>query len=47
MLKLAYKLMAAFLAGGLWIFYRLGGGGSHREEIAELLQETRNKIAPK
>jgi hypothetical protein len=44
MLKLAYKLMAAVLAGGLWIFYRLGGGGSHRDEIKELLQETKNKI---
>lgn len=44
MSKLFYKIQALILAGGLWIYYSLGGGGSHREEIAQLLAETRKKL---
>jgi hypothetical protein len=44
MIKLFYKLIAIIIAVPLWVYYKLGKGGSHREEIAQLLAETHKKI---
>jgi hypothetical protein len=44
MKKLFYKLFAAIMAANLWVYYRLGGGGQRRPEIAQLLAETKQKL---
>lgn len=44
MVKLFYKLLAAAVAAGLWVYYRLGGGGSRREEIAQVLADAWQKL---
>lgn len=42
--RLFNKLVVIVLGGGLWVYYRLGLGGSRRGEIERLLNEIHTKL---
>jgi len=43
--KILYKIMAVIIYIPLWVYYKLGGGATRRDEIAQLLAETRQKLS--
>lgn len=45
MFKFANRLVVIILGSFLRIFYNLGGGGKHRAEIKELLEDIKVKLS--